>query len=130
MPGVAVKWVEDRVEHIQAATHARDHRYVMEAGFAADGELLALRADVTSNAGAYSGYPGTAGVEPLMAGGLLTGPYRLANYYCSVRGIATNTAPTGPYRGVARPATVYAMEALSATPARLGLSDVRSAAAT
>ena len=27
MPGVPVKWVEDRVEHLLAATHARDHRY-------------------------------------------------------------------------------------------------------
>ena len=125
MPGVAIKWVEDRVEHIRAATHARDHRYVLEAGFAADGELLALRADVTCNAGAYSVYPGTAGAEPLMAGGLLTGPYRLANYDCSVRGITTNTAPTGPYRGVSRPATVYAMETLLNDAARLlGLSDV------
>ena len=47
-----------------------------------------------------------------MAGGLLTGPYRLEHYRCTVRGVATNTAPSGPYRGVARPATVFAMEAL------------------
>jgi len=66
--------------------------------------LLALRADITCTAGAYSGYPWTAGIEPLLAGGLLSGPYRLANYDCTVRGVATNTAPAGPYRGVARPA--------------------------
>ncbi|HEX4251920.1 MAG TPA: xanthine dehydrogenase family protein, partial [Pseudonocardia sp.] len=65
LPGVPVKWVEDRVEHLAAATHARDHRYMITAGFAADGTLLALEADVTCNVGAYSVYPWTAGIEPL-----------------------------------------------------------------
>src|SRR5207245_2076592 len=112
MPDVPLKWVEDRTEHLLAATHAREHRYVLTAGFSADGTLLGWQADVTCNVGAYSVYPWTAGIEPLMAGGLLTGPYRLEHYQCEVRGVATNTAPSGPYRGVARPATVFAMEAL------------------
>ncbi|WIX81027.1 xanthine dehydrogenase family protein molybdopterin-binding subunit [Amycolatopsis carbonis] len=126
--GVPVKWVEDRAEHLLAATHARDHRYVVKAGFRSDGELVALDADVTCNVGAYSVYPWTAGIEPLMAGGLLSGPYRLQHYRCTVRGIATNTAPSGPYRGVARPASVFAMESvLDAAAAELGMSalDIR-----
>ncbi len=58
-----------------------------------------------------------------MAGGLLSGPYRLPNYHCTVRGVATNTAPAGPYRGVARPASVFAMESVLDSAARaLGLS--------
>ena len=118
LPGTPVKWVEDRGEHLLAACHARDHRYLMKAGFSRDGGLLALRADITCNTGAYSGYPWTAGIEPLMAGGLLSGPYRLANYDCTVRGVATNTAPAGPYRGVARPASVFAMESVIDSAAR------------
>lgn len=85
MPGVPVKWVEDRAEHLLAASHARDHRYMLRAGFASDGTLVGLKADVTCNVGAYSVYPWTAGIEPLMAGGLLSGPYRLENYDCTVR---------------------------------------------
>ncbi len=112
LPGTPLKWVEDRTEHLFAATAARDHRYVLEAGFDADGRLLGIRGDAWCNVGAYSVYPWTAGIEALMAGGLLTGPYKLDNYRCTVRGVATNTAPSGPYRGVARPATVYAMECL------------------
>ncbi|MCW2903463.1 MAG: hypothetical protein JWO67_5728 [Streptosporangiaceae bacterium] len=128
MRGTPLKWVEDRAEHLLAATHARDHRYLVKAGFSADGELLALDADVTCNVGAYSVYPWTAGIEPLMAGGLLSGPYRLENYRCTVRGVATNTSPSGPYRGVARPASVFAMESLIVAAAReLGISplDIR-----
>jgi carbon-monoxide dehydrogenase large subunit len=123
MPGTALKWVEDRVEHLHAASHARDHTYDVEAGFSENGELVALRVDATCNVGAYSVYPWTAGIEPLMAGGLFTGPYRLVHYRCAVRGVATNTSPSGPYRGVARPATVFAMEAVLDSGARaLGVS--------
>ena len=118
LPGTPVKWVEDRSEHLLAATHARDHRYLMKAAFSREGGLLALQADITCNVGAYSVYPWTAGIEPLMAGGLLSGPYRLANYDCTVRGVATNTAPAGPYRGVARPASVFAMESVIDSAAR------------
>ena len=125
MPGTALKWVEDRAEHLQAAAHARDHRYLMKVGFSKDGLITAVQADITCNIGAYSVYPWTAGIEPLMAGGLLTGPYRVDNYRCVTRGVATNTAYAGPYRGVARPATVFAMETmLNLAAAELGLSAV------
>ena len=123
--GRPVKWVESRSEHMVAAHHARDHVYRVQAGFTEDGRLTALVADAVCNAGAYSVYPWTAGLEPLMAGGLLAGPYRVENYRCDVAGVATNTAPAGPYRGVARPATVYVMERLLDHAAgRLGLDPV------
>lgn len=126
MRGYPLKWVEDRAEHLQAAAHARDHRLLMKAGFDKNGRLLALQADITCNIGAYSVYPWTAGIEPLMAGGLLSGPYQLENYRCVTRGVTTNTACAGPYRGVARPSTVFAMETvLNAAAAELNLSDLQ-----
>ena len=116
--GRPVKWVETRTESLLSAAHAREHHYRMSAAFAADGELLGLRAQVSCNVGAYSVYPWTAGIEPLMAGGLLAGPYRCPVYDCEVLGVATNTAPAGPYRGVARPATTFAMERMLDMAAR------------
>ena len=107
-----VSWVEDRVEHLQTALHARDHHYAVRAGFDTDGHLVVVDATLHANVGAYSCAPWTAGIEPLMAGGLLTGPYKLEHFRCDVRGVATNTASTGPYRGVARPATVFVMDRL------------------
>jgi carbon-monoxide dehydrogenase large subunit len=123
--GRPVKWVETRSEHMMAACHARDHAYRVTAGFEADGRLTALVAEAVCNGGAYSVYPWTAGLEPLMAGGLLPGPYRLEHYRCDVSGVATNTAPAGAYRGVSRPATVFVMERLLDTAAaRLGIDPV------
>jgi len=108
--GRAVKWVEQRREGLLASAHARDHHYAVRAGFDGSGRLLALDARIACNAGAYSVYPWTAGLEALMAGGLLAGPYKLANYRCEVAAVATHTAPAGPYRGVARPAATFVME--------------------
>src|SRR6058998_546392 len=105
-----VRWIEQRREHFLACAHARDHRYSIRAGFDADGRLRSLDARALCNTGAYSVFPWTAGIEPLMVGGLLTGPYKLEHYRCEVSAVATNTAPAGPYRGVARPATTFVME--------------------
>ncbi len=119
------KWVEARREGLLAAAHARDHHYAVRAGFDRAGLLLAMDVRAACNAGAYSVYPWTAGIEALMAGGLLTGPYKLRNYRCDVTAMATNTAPAGPYRGVARPATTFVMERVLDLGARaLGLDPV------
>ena len=128
--GRPVKWVEQRREGFLASAHARDHHYAVRAGFDRQGRLLALDARITCNAGAYSVYPWTAGLEALMAGGLLAGPYKVAHYRCEVAAVATHTTPAGPYRGVARPATTFVMErVLDLGAAALGLDpvDVRRA---
>jgi aerobic carbon-monoxide dehydrogenase large subunit len=113
-----VCWIEDRVEHLQTALHARDHQWQVRAGFDAAGHLTVVDAILHANVGAYSSYPWTAGIEPLMAGGLMTGPYKLHHFRCDVRGVTTNTTATGPYRGVARPSTVFVMDRLFDDAAR------------
>src|SRR5215831_4647273 len=123
--GQPVKWVEQRREGLLASAHARDHHYTVRAGFDRSGRLLAIDARGVCNAGAYSVYPWTAGIEALMAGGLLPGPYKLAHYRCEVTAVATNTTPAGPYRGVARPATTFVMERVLDLGARaLGVDPV------
>jgi carbon-monoxide dehydrogenase large subunit len=123
--GRPVKWVEQRREAMLASAHARDHHYAVRAGFDGAGRLLALDVRATCNAGAYSVFPWTAGIEALMAGGLLTGPYKLEHYRCDVVAAATHTTPAGPYRGVARPATTFVMERVLDLGARvLGLDPV------
>ncbi len=118
----AVRWVEDRQENLTSAFHGREQEYHVRAGFDSDGRLLGLDADIRCNIGAYSAFPFSCGVEPLMAATELPGLYKLPRYAARARGFATNKPPTAPYRGVSRPQIVLVMEGLMDTAAdRLGV---------
>ncbi len=110
--GHSVAWIEDRRENFTSSFHARDHRYRLAAAFDAQAGLTAIDADLLANVGAYSCYPVTWGVEPLMAAGELPGPYDFQSYRVRSRGVTTNTCPMSPYRGVSRPVLTLAMERL------------------
>jgi len=107
-----VAWNEDRRENLIAAYHSRDQHVSLEGAFDARGKLVALSADVVANIGAYSCFPTTCGVEPLMAMAELPGPYDVRAYACTARAVATNTCTMAPYRGVSRPVITLAIERL------------------
>ena len=118
----AIAWIEDRLENLTASAHARDQRLHLRGAFDHAGKLLALDADALCNIGAYSIYPITCGVEPLMALTELSGPYVVGAYRARGRAVATNTCPMAPFRGVSRPVITSAMERLmDCAAARLGL---------
>lgn len=118
----AIAWIEDRLENLTASAHARDQRLHLRGAFDHAGKLLALDADALCNIGAYSIYPITCGVEPLMAMTELSGPYVVGAYRARGRAVATNTCPMAPFRGVSRPVITSAMERLmDCAAARLGL---------
>jgi len=117
-----VAWIEDRLENLTASFHARDQRLYLRGAFDGDGRLLAIDADVLCNVGAYSNFPATCGVEPLMALTDMPGPYQVPEYRARARAVASNTCPMAPYRGVSRPVITAAMERLMDCAAvRLGL---------
>ena len=121
----SLAWIEDRHENFLAAAHARDQRYRVRAAFDKEARLLAIDADIRCNIGAYSCYPTTCGVEPLMAFAELPGPYDFREYAVRARGVATNTCMMAPYRGVSRPVLTLTMERLMDTAAaRYGLDPV------
>jgi carbon-monoxide dehydrogenase large subunit len=123
-----VRWIEDRQENLIASFHGHEQEYDARAAFDADGRILALDAEIRCDVGAYSAFPFTCGVEPLMAATELPGAYRVPRYRARARAIATNKAPTAPYRGVSRPQIVAVMERLMERAAReLGIDplDVR-----
>jgi carbon-monoxide dehydrogenase large subunit len=90
--------------------------YELIGGFR-DGRLVAVQADLRADVGAYSCYPVTFGVEPLMAMAELPGPYALDGYAVRARAILSNKCPIAPYRGVSRPVQTLAMERLMDTAA-------------
>jgi carbon-monoxide dehydrogenase large subunit len=105
-------WTEDRRENLIASFHSRDQFITLSGAFDKDARLLALDCDVTANIGAYSCYPTTCGVEPLMAMAEMPGPYDFRAYRCNARGVVTNTCPMAPYRGVSRPSITFVLERL------------------
>lgn len=116
--GGSLAWIETREENFLAAWHSREQRYDVTAGFDEVGRIVALQADLVADVGAYSCYPVTYGVEPLMAFGELTGPYAIEQYSVRSRAVLTNKCPIAPYRGVSRPVQTLAMERLMDTAAR------------
>lgn len=107
-----VRWIEDRREHLLAAVHARQQEHRLEVAHRADGKVLGLRAKVFVDSGAYSVSPWTAGLEAGNALSILPGPYTINHYECDTYAVATNKAPFGPVRGVARPAAAFSIERL------------------
>ena len=110
--GHPVRWIEDRREHLLASVHARDHTYDLTISANRDGTLLGIEGDIYIDAGAYALWPTGASQEASMAIRNLTGPYRIRHLKLQAHTVATNKAPLGPYRGVARPGATFALERL------------------
>jgi len=110
--GRPVKWVEERRENLAAASQAREQRTTVEVAAAADGTLLALRARVVSDAGAYHAYPTTGALEPLGTASILPGPYRTPAYEYEALALATHKPPLGAYRGVGMTMGAFVIERL------------------
>jgi carbon-monoxide dehydrogenase large subunit len=121
-----VSWTEDRQENLTAAFHGHEQRYRVTAAFDGQGRILGLDAEIDCDTGAYSVFPFTCAVEPLMAATELPGVYKVPAYRARGRAIATSKAPAAPYRGVSRPQVVLVMERLMEKAAEaLGLDPLQ-----
>jgi carbon-monoxide dehydrogenase large subunit len=126
--GRPVKWIGDRREDLLTSSQAWDEEIECELAIDADGAIRGLRARVLTDVGAYSMFPWTASIEAIQVISFLPGPYRVPHYRGEARGVTTNKAPMGPYRGVGRPVSTFVTEVLMDRVARrLGLdpADVR-----
>lgn len=120
-----VKYVSDRLEDLSGTSQAFDELIEAELAVTQDGTLIGLRADVIGDVGAYSIYPWTAALETVQVVSFLPGPYRMEHYRGRIRGVLTPKPPTGPYRGVGRPSSTFAMERLIDMAARkIGMDPV------
>jgi carbon-monoxide dehydrogenase large subunit len=110
--GHPVRWIEDRREHLLASIHAREHFYDLTIAADLGGDLLGIEGDIYIDAGAYALWPTGAFMEASMAARIMPGPYRIKTLKLNTFTVATNKAPMGPYRGVARPGACFALERL------------------
>jgi len=108
--GAAVKWVEDRREHLLAANHSRDQTYRLRAAVDVRGFILGLDAELFTDQGAYVRTHG--GTVTDLAAGLLPGPYVIPAYRVAGHIRLTNKTPAGTYRAPGRYESTFARERL------------------
>ena len=112
--GRPVKWTSTRGEAFQSDTQGRDN--IIKLAFAFDDRhrLVGVKMDFLANIGAAPvSYAPVQNVARLC-----TTVYHAPVARARVRGVLTNTVPTGPYRGAGRPEMIYAFERLLDTYAR------------
>src|SRR3989449_1554143 len=97
--GVAVKWIEDRREHLLASSSGTDRIAYREVAARKDGTVLGMRFKWFDNVGGYIRSP-----EPACSfrpGGNFVVPYRFQHLEVDASVVMTNKSLTGPNRGYA-----------------------------
>ena len=105
--GRSVKMVWQREESMIAS--AKRHPYIIDykMGATAEGKLLALKANIVGDTGAYASY-GPAVIT--RAAVHATGPYEIPNVYVDAYGVYTNNPQAGAMRGFGVPQMAFAHE--------------------
>src|SRR5215467_8120909 len=92
--GKPVKWIEDRMENLQADSFARDYHMKVELGARKDGTMTALRISTVADHG-YSNASANPSKFPAGLFSICTGSYDLKNAFCEVDAAYTNKPPGG-----------------------------------
>ncbi len=108
--GRAVKWVEDRAEHLVAASSGPNRVTEIEAAVTSDGRILALRLDQLEDYGAFLRAPMPGPLYRMH--GAITGGYDIANVDVNNRVVLTNKMPASLIRGFGGPQLYLALERL------------------
>jgi aerobic carbon-monoxide dehydrogenase large subunit len=92
--GKPVKWIEDRMENLQADSFARDYHIHVELAAKKDGTMLALRSKTLADHGCADA---AANPSKYPAGlfSICTGSYDLKTAFAEVDGVYTNKPPGG-----------------------------------
>ncbi len=94
LTGKPVKWVEDRMENLQADSFARDYHITAELAAEKDGTLTALRIKTIADHG-YTDAAANPSKFPAGLFGICTGSYNLKAAHVQVDGAYTNKPPGG-----------------------------------
>jgi carbon-monoxide dehydrogenase large subunit len=92
--GKPVKWIEDRMENLQADSFARDYHITAELGATKDGTMTALRIKTLADHG-YADAAANPSKFPAGLFSICTGSYDLQDAFAEVDGVYTNKPPGG-----------------------------------
>ncbi len=92
--GKPVKWIEDRMENLQADSFARDYHMKAELAARKDGKMIGLRIKTVADHG-YTNASANPSKFPAGLFSICTGSYDLAHAFCEVDAAYTNKPPGG-----------------------------------
>jgi len=106
--GRPVKWAEDRFENLMASYQGRGMEAEVELALDPSGRMLAVRARIVADMGAYLYFNSAA--PPHTTAMLMCGCYDIPAASVTVVGARTDKVPTGPCRGAGRPEAAAFLE--------------------
>ena len=92
--GKPIKWIEDRMENLQADSFARDYHIKAELAARKDGTMTALRIKTVADHG-YADAAANPSKFPAGLFSVCTGSYDLKHAFAEVDGVYTNKPPGG-----------------------------------
>ena len=92
--GKPIKWIEDRMENLQADSFARDYHMKAEIGAKKDGTMTALRIKTIADHG-YADAAANPSKFPAGLFSICTGSYDLRKAFVELDGVYTNKPPGG-----------------------------------
>jgi carbon-monoxide dehydrogenase large subunit len=92
--GKPVKWIEDRMENLQADSFARDYHITAELAARKDGTITALRMKTLADHG-YTDAAANPSKFPAGLFSICTGSYDVSKAFVEVDGVYTNKPPGG-----------------------------------
>ncbi|MCU1401510.1 MAG: Carbon-monoxide dehydrogenase (acceptor) [Acidimicrobiales bacterium] len=107
--GRPIMWAATRSEDMLTMTHSRAQVQYVELGCRSDGTFTGLRVRLVGDGGAY---PGLGAYLPAGTKRMSNGTYDIPAIQFDVAVAATNTTPTGAYRGAGRPEATALLERL------------------
>ena len=117
----AIKWIEDRREHLIAANHSRQQRHKISAAIDITGQILGMEDEFFHDNGAYMRTH--AATVPDLTAAMLPGPYRVPAYRAIGHIRLTNKTPCGTYRAPGRYESTFVRERLmDAIAAKIGVT--------
>jgi len=120
-----VKWIGDRNEDFLASAHGRDSVVRAQIALDENGKILALKADILANMGAYISTVSPV-VLTMAMGSAMGGVYDIPLVAFETRGVFTNTTPVDAYRGAGKPEANYLIErCIDIAAARLGMDALK-----
>ena len=106
--GKPVKWIEDRLEHLSAASSAPNRVTEIDAAYDDNGIVSAVRMTHWDDHGAYLRAPMPAPIYRMH--GLSTNGYGIGHVHVVNKIVMTNKCPTGAVRGFGGPQLYFAVE--------------------